>query len=196
MFLSISSDRIHFLWPKWEETLPFFQIEKNFWPRILNILQKHDCHELFVLNGPGSFTTLRVCCLALSLIKKHTWIILKTTTKIDLFHDLAVHNTQFPKSIGVTIGQKNNCRILETHTTTSTKISYSEWSAKNIPHDPIHTIPLPWHQENIMYRQRNTEKNSVDLCLQAHKRTIDFSHPLRKTVHTLTPAYLIDPTMG
>lgn len=196
MFLTLSSDQIQRFWTQWSSTLPFFQIEKNFWPWMINIVETHKPQQLFVLNWPWSFTTLRVCCLALNVIKQHFWITYYTTTKPALFQSLSRQKT-FPETIGLTIWQKHNCWLLQTKTQQYEKISYVDRYGKWVLIDPILHLPDALPQDaytRILQRKRDDTNATVALKNNGQQRLIDFSDSCRKKVDTLQPCYLIDPT--
>lgn len=196
MFLTLSSDHIQRRWPQWSETLPFFQIEKNFWPWMVQLVKKQHPKHIFILNWPWSFTTLRVCCLALNIIKQHFWITYYTTTKPALFQSIAQKQC-FPETIGLTIWQKHNCWLLETKTQQYKKISYTDRYEQWILIDPIQQLPesLPNNAyDRILQRKRDDTNVTVILKNNAQQWLLDFSDSCRKKVETLEPCYLIDPT--
>lgn len=198
MFLNISSDQIVCL-TTWERhLLPYHDIERSFGPWLLDLIQKHTPSSLYVLNGPGSFTTLRVCCLAINLITKQTPLPLFTCSKPDLFSSLST-TSDFPKIIAITIWQKKNCRLYDCSSKKEEKISFTERQEKdNLLIDPIGDSELIWWQQyadrQIQF-QRDSEQQIV-LASSEKNRPIDLTAPCRQAGELITPNYLIDPTMG
>jgi hypothetical protein len=164
---------------------------------MVKIIQTQKPEKIYVLNWPWSFTTLRVCCLALNIIKQRFWIIYYTTTKPALFQSLA-QTKSFPETIGLTIAQKQNCWLLETKTQKYEKILYADRYEQWILIDPIHQLPewLPKDAySRILHRNRDDKHATVALKNKGQQWLIDFSDSCRKKVEKLEPMYLIDPTM-
>ncbi|MDP2669722.1 MAG: hypothetical protein Q8O99_01580 [bacterium] len=62
-------------------------MERTFAKEIIPLVEGHTPASLLVLNGPGSFTTLRIGCLAVNLLKQyssHTFV-LYTISKLQLY---------------------------------------------------------------------------------------------------------------
>lgn len=194
MFLTLSSDQIQWFWPQGSETLPFFQIEKNFWPWMAKIIQTQKPEKIYVLNWPWSFTTLRVCCLALTIMKQHYWFTMYTTTKPALFQSLQ----HFPEFLGLTIGQKQNCWLWNTTTQHYEKVPFSDRYKKWVLIDPLLHLPESLPNDayaRILHRKRDDEKATVALENNGQQWYLDFSASCRKKIEKLDPMYLIDPTM-
>lgn len=164
---------------------------------MVQLVKKQQPKDIFILNWPWSFTTLRVCCLALNIIKQHFWITYYTTTKPALFQSLA-QKQSFPQKIGLTIAQKQNCWLLETKTQKYEKILYTDRYEQWILIDPIQQLPESLPKDayaRILQRNRDEKNATVVLKNNAQQWLIDFSDSCRKKVDKLEPMYLIDPTM-
>ena len=90
LFVNISSDYVHLLDDQSEHFLERNGIENTLWPVLLEYTQSHPVESIFLLNGPGGFTNLRVGTLTLNtlntLLEHDTWtfIPIASLTKIDL----------------------------------------------------------------------------------------------------------------
>jgi len=91
LFLNISSDQVQILDDQNESFLERNGIENTLGPNLLEYTQSHPVETIFLLNGPGGFTNLRVGTLTLNTLNtllEHdtgTFIPLASITKIDLY---------------------------------------------------------------------------------------------------------------
>lgn len=91
LFVNISSDYVHILDDQDEHFLERNGIENTFGPMLLEYTQNHPVETLFLLNGPGGFTNLRVGTLTINTLNtllEHdtgTFIPIASITKIDLY---------------------------------------------------------------------------------------------------------------
>lgn len=197
MFLNISSDQIMCLTEWNTHILPYLNIERTFWPWLDDLLTTYNPTKLYVLNGPWSFTTLRVCCLAINLLQQHHAFTILTTSKPDLFHRLYT-TSNFPRHIGITIWQKKNLRIYDTETKQEEKSTFSDRQQhESLLIDHILDPTLIWGDEfshRILHFFEHEEQLMIGTVHET--RSIDFSASCRQEVTVLTPNYLIDPTMG
>ncbi len=198
MLLNISSDQIGAFVQWTTHILPYQDIERNVWPWLIELIDQYSVQKLFVLNGPWSFTTLRVCCLAINLIKQHTSLTIFSTNKPTLFHRLGT-TTDFPKHIALTIWQKKNCRLYDCITKKEQKISFLErQDMDNVLIDPLIDNVLIWwetYAHRQLHFQRNDQQQLMIATLQK-SWLIDLTASYREEKDLLHPDYLIDPTMG
>ena len=91
LFVNISSDYVHLFDGLDEDFLPRNGIENILGTTLLQYTQRHPVETLFLLNGPGGFTNLRVGTLAINTLNtllQHdtgTFIPIASITKIDLY---------------------------------------------------------------------------------------------------------------
>lgn len=64
----MSSDRIKILGTKDDVVLERENIESSLWPVLIRLYKELNFKEVFVLNGPGSFTHLRIGALCLNIL--------------------------------------------------------------------------------------------------------------------------------
>lgn len=113
MFINISSDRIFFL--HWEEkiVLPFWELEKNLSDFLYKSGFSFD-EDVVVLNGPWSFTNIRIGTLALNtyaMLHNFPWLFL-SIDKIQFYKTLYIHQ-KVPRYCLMFIGQKKNYWIVD-----------------------------------------------------------------------------------
>lgn len=201
MFLNISADQIICFVAQTCHRLPYQSIEKTFGPWFLELLNTYSPSNVYVLNGPWSFTTLRVCCLALTLIQQQQKNMrnLFSSTKPDFFSHLANTQHNFPSLIGMTIWQKKNCRRYTCATQQYEKISLNDRQQDTSLYiDHLEDINLIGWADFAARSLRFQYSNTGELVIgtQTTKWSVDFSAPCRHGTEQLTPAYLIDPTLG
>lgn len=199
MFLHISTDQIICLLPWIRHELPFVCIEKEFGPWFNTLIKQYMPTDLYVLNGPWSFTTLRVCAVALNILAKEYKYTLHTTTKINLFSTYADAYDTFPQTIGISLWQKKQCRLYTCADRVTTKISFAEWQTlENIYIDYMQdTTPLWWdHYAPRMIAFQESTDTELILSNTHYQRTLPYAASCWKEVDCILPAYLIDPTLG
>jgi hypothetical protein len=88
-------------------------------------MRDYPISQILVINGPGSFTTLRVVCLVINLYKTlNPSIKLYHITKTDLYHYLI--DPSRPQQIYIYIGQRNNLRSYDLSTKQHTMIAKAD----------------------------------------------------------------------
>jgi tRNA A37 threonylcarbamoyladenosine modification protein TsaB len=60
LFIHLSREKILLMGEEFLEELLYVDIERKLPPLLIDTLEEHNIDEIFVLNGPGSFTTLRL----------------------------------------------------------------------------------------------------------------------------------------
>ncbi len=133
--INCSSDRLQIWIQELYFEIPNRWLEIDFPWQLIQWIQEHDITDIYVINWPGSFTTLRVVCLTINLyVSTHPWAIpphgdspllrLRNCTKTDLYDRLlpSLGLTQ----IAIYIGQRNNMRLYELTTKTYTIVPKSD----------------------------------------------------------------------
>lgn len=137
LFLHVWREKI-ILQGDWRvEELAYLDIERKLPVLLIACIKKYDIEDILVLNGPGSFTTLRLGCLTLNAIKQFgdRTITLYSLSKLALYR-YAYEAWVLPKEWYIFIGQKKNMW----------KVSYDwneelYWRKKEIVH---HDDIQPW----------------------------------------------------
>lgn len=88
LLVDLSQRDIRVWWDGGVEVLPFIDLERNLPTKLYKIFEKFpDVKDVFVVNGPGSFTTLRIGCLCLNIIqlRRKKTLCFYPATKKDIF---------------------------------------------------------------------------------------------------------------
>jgi len=199
LFLNISSDHVHMLDTTQEQFLPRNGIENMLWPTLVEYTKAHPVATMFVLNGPGGFTNLRVGALTLNMLNEllfhdtGTFIPLLSITKLDLYH-YAYQQWRIPRYGIIYIGQKHNVRKLDAETktyqqTTLENIQYSDDLFLDRVHDPY------WaNDEQMISFSMDNNSLFLDYGWENYKINVEALHlPMTMSVE---PQYMIEPTMN
>lgn len=196
MFLHISTD--HVICVAWDHihTLAYDAIERTFGPRMLTMIRTYTPKKLYVLNGPWSFTLLRVCCLCVNILSITHPMQLFSCTKWDLFSQLYNAYDTFPEYIALTLGQKKHCQIYHCATKETQKIAFSERQKSTLLFgDPLQDLSLLWWDDYAKRLLKISGTNDWKVLFSTNKNiwTITFNDPCRQQVKQLIPNYWLDP---
>lgn len=111
LFLNISSDKIHAVVDGKETTIEHGDLEKM----IADFLyQQNEITKVFLINGPGSFTNLRIATLALNMYNflHHDSVTFYSIDKLSLYKKLYQYNV-VPRFGYIYIGQRKNRRKMD-----------------------------------------------------------------------------------
>ncbi len=70
LLVHISSDQVLFAWENLHEILPYQDLERTFPKRFLELVKTCNVSKIAVINGPGSFTSLRIGTLCINMYNK------------------------------------------------------------------------------------------------------------------------------
>lgn len=203
LFVNISSDYVHLFDGLDEDFLPRNGIENVLGATLLQYTQRHPVETLFLLNGPGGFTNLRVGTLAINTLNtllQHdtgTFIPIASITKIDLY-TYAYRQWRLPRYGILYIGQKHNVRRYDFQDQTYEQLTleqlYSEKNTSDSPfldwvHDPYWTTD----EQMISFSMHN---NSLILNYRGDSHSIELSDLKIPLTMTVEPQYLITPTLN
>ncbi len=199
LFLNISSDYIHLLDDQSEQFLERNGIEHTLWPTLLEYTQSHPVETIFLLNGPGGFTNLRVGTLtlnAMNTLLQHdtgTFIHIASITKLALF-GFAYQQWWLPRYGIIYIGQKHNIRRYDFQEKTYDQItleniSYSDDTFLDFTHDHY------WDTDEQMV-SFSMKNNTLFLNYRGESYEIERKHLGIPLTMTVAPEYLIQPTMN
>ncbi len=199
LFLNISSDYVHMLDTGEEQFLPRNGIENSLWPTLVEYTKANPVATIFVLNGPGGFTNLRVGALTLTMMNElllhdtGTFIPLLSITKLDLYH-YAYQQWRLPRYGIIYIGQKHNVRKFDAETKT-----YEQLSLENIEYsddlflDRVHD-PYWANDEHMISFSMSNNSLFLHYCGESH--TIDIQALRLPMTMSTEPNYLIEPTLN
>ncbi len=112
LFLNISSDQVNIEIQDEKLKLDRDKIENKIWPTLVKLYRKYSFDKIFLLNGPGWFTNLRVWTLAINLLNTlEGWNIdIYSISKIDFFKYFINQNI-LPNKWIIYIWQRKNVRL-------------------------------------------------------------------------------------
>jgi len=194
MLINISSNSVYisYQWNSLEIPRGGLEIEL---PKILKQLHDDGYIEwsIYVINGPGSFTNLRVWCLCLNMLKSistynnHREIEIYTIDKVKLFRALCNEWVIWPRGL-IYIGQQKNGRSYDIGSNVIEKTLL--WERDN--YDRIDQMNASDDDRMISFSW-NDEKLSV-----TYKWTLVFYDPLTigfENVELLVPNYMMEPNI-
>ncbi|HOG15398.1 MAG TPA: hypothetical protein PK674_02315 [Candidatus Absconditabacterales bacterium] len=114
LFLNISSDQVNIEIQNEKLKLDRDKIENKIGPTLVKLYRKYSFDKIFLLNGPGGFTNLRVGTLAINLLNtlEKGGIDIYSISKIDFFKYFINQNILPNKGI-IYIGQRKNVRLYD-----------------------------------------------------------------------------------
>lgn len=201
LFVHISSDPVILADDKETHILPFRDLERVF-PQTLVMLCKKTPYDLIVvINGPGSFTSLRIGCVALNMLQMlsvspYTFV---SRTKPDLY-GLLVKKWFLPSFGIVTIGQQKKLRGVDYDTQA---IQYlTESTLPTLPEtyfvESLETHILAWQLHHAFFVSYQRQPDWLHCVYNNKKDYIPLSMLLddsKKTTY-LVPQYMIEPQIG
>ena len=199
LFLNISSDYVHLLDDQDEQFLPRNTIETNLWPAILEYTKTHPVETIFLLNGPGGFTNLRVGALLLNMMNElllhdtGTFIPLASITKID-FYTYAYTQGRLPRYGIIYIGQKHNVRKFDAETK-----SYEQISLEDITYSDdifFDRVRDPYWENDEQMVSFSMSNNSLFLNYRGDSHKIELMDLHLPMTMSIEPQYMIEPTMN
>ena len=199
LFLNISSDYVHLLDDQDEHFLERNGIENTLWPTLLDYTKSHPVETIFLLNGPGWFTNLRVGTLTLNTLNtllEHdtgTFIPIASITKLDLY-SFAHQQGRLPRYGVIYIGQKHNVRLCDFQEHTHKQITLEEVQYSDETFlDWVHDSYWPTTEHMISFSMRN---NTLYLQYKNESHDIQLWNLRLPMTMTVEPQYLINPTLN
>ncbi|HRX64141.1 MAG TPA: hypothetical protein P5060_03500 [Candidatus Absconditabacterales bacterium] len=194
LFLNISTDQIYIQIEDEKINLDRNNIEDIIGPTLTKLYRKYNFKKVFVLNGPGGFTNLRVGTLALNLLNslENGKINIYSITKIDLFKYFVKNNELSSKGI-IYIGQKKNVWLYDFD-----KGNYETVKKNEIDYNKSLFFDL-------VYEKGYFEKDNIDIYTKNEKIIIKTNNKELSTAiekleikpeKMIEPKYFIQPIMG
>lgn len=203
LFVNISSDQVHLLDDQNEHFLERNGIENLLGPMLLEYTQSHPVESIFLLNGPGGFTNLRVGTLIINmlntLLEHDTWtfIPIASITKIDLY-SYAYKQWRIPRYGIVYIGQKHNIWCYDFKEHTHQQVTLEEITQRHNENlkisESFHDVEvIPANSDaSILNEVWKLEISESDRCEYSDNVFLDFVHdPYRPTTDAMI-SFLMD----
>lgn len=113
LVVNLSREKIILSGMWFTEELPYMDIERKLPVLLAGVIDAHAIEKLRVINGPGSFTSLRLWCVMINIIQAicEKSLDIYTSTKLDIYR-YAVEQWVLPSTWLVFIGQKKNMRMI------------------------------------------------------------------------------------
>jgi len=114
LFVHCSSDQILLCDDSQHIVIPFEDIERTFPVALYAIFDPSVHTDILVINGPGSFTQLRVATVSLNLLNQiqHNTLTFIDIPKIGIYKNLA-KKSKLPRRGVVFMGQRKNMRLVD-----------------------------------------------------------------------------------
>lgn len=199
LFINISSDCTQLLDDQEENFLERNGIEHTLWPALLEYTQNHPVEMVFLLNGPGGFTNLRVGTLTLNMMNEvlqhdtGTFIPLASITKIDVYA-YAYQQGQLPRYGIIYIGQKHNVWRYDFAEKTYEQIKIEEIDyTDDLFLDYVHERYWENDERMISFSMRH---NTVYLNYRWDSYEINLMELRLPMTMQVEPKYMIKPTMN
>lgn len=207
LFCTISHDPITVAYEDISLSLPFRDLERVFPQTVGKLLRDKEITDVVVINGPGSFTSLRIGCVALNTIQMLSWkkYTFRARTKHDLY-GVVVQQNLLPNYGIISIGQQKKLR----------GVSYGRdekgifYTCEYITKETSTQIPETYFWEDLgehLVAEMLDEKNMLQYkrtkewlqCFYQGKEMVISTDTLmdvsKKTVY-LIPEYMIAPQIG
>lgn len=161
--------------------------------------QTHPVETLFLLNGPGGFTNLRVGALTINTMNElllhdtGTFIPLVSITKLALY-EYAHKKGRLPRYGIIYIGQKHNVRLYDTEEKTHKQIPLEEIEdSDDLFFDWVHDPYWTSDEYMVSFSMKN---NTLYLNYQGDAHEINLMELKLPMTMSVAPEYLIEPTMN
>lgn len=141
MFINLSWDNIYILTTDDKTVLSRGSLERHISQTIIDLYQKYKPQNIYILNWPGSFTNLRLGCLAINLLNYLLTKTSETLPNIYMTDKISIYKA-FHLPILIYIWQKNNYRFLNNNEIQ--KVSLTDLDMKNIYMDDLSDNIYVW----------------------------------------------------
>ncbi|AHB41487.1 hypothetical protein P148_SR1C00001G0697 [candidate division SR1 bacterium RAAC1_SR1_1] len=198
LFCNISSDKVHICDAQGEIFLERNGIEKVLGPTLVDRAKKSPFDQVFLVNGPGGFTNLRVGALTWNLVA-HLLHLRKQTvnffscTKIDLYRYF-VKKGILPKIGYIYLGQKHSVWKYDFEKDLYEMVNQPFVFEKESFCDRVHDSAY-WGENFDMTHFGNDEKGAF-LLWKGEKYYFTAKDLDLKKVSSVKAEYMIDPTLG
>jgi len=199
MFLNISTDFVQIIHNLQEELIHRNDVDQELWPKLVKFNREHKITKLFIINGPGWFTNLRIWTLCVNLFNtlKKQQIDIYEITKIDLFYQAYLQNI-LPRRWLIYIGQKQNLWHYDFENKvyqTIQKSDISDLDQQNLFFDLVFDQEYypKYPDEKMIKLSYNWDFN---LHFKQKKYKFDLQKISQKVVWNISPKYFVEPVIS
>lgn len=201
LFMNISSDNVIISNGKEKIFLDRNNVEKNLWPKLVQLVREWNYNKIIVLNWPWWFTNLRVGTLCMNILNAvmGNQIDFYNISKINLYKK-AYENWFLPKNGLIYIGQKRNIWLWDFKKNEKIwQFSFDEVKEKiDTPFFIDEVVDENYYPEWIdKNNEIKTEFNGSELVLKCSDKSINFSMgdlglaPIK----SVAPNYMMEPSI-
>ena len=164
-------------------------LERSFGPLFTQWMQEHDISDIYVINWPGSFTTLRIICLVINLyVTIHPDTVrLHHCTKPQLYTALFA-DTDITK-LYLFVGQRRNLWLYDITSQSHEMIAKADIES-SIMMDDVSDEYADVHSHIVL----SVEDNIVSISRLDQHSLVALSDVM-ESVDTLHPHYLMEPNI-
>jgi len=196
LLINISSDKIALDDGNRQEILDRNGIEDILWPILLDWQQNNPFQEIFLINGPGGFTNLRVWTLMLNMLNAVTQpqIQIFSIDKLTLFAHLVAKKI-LPATGAIYLGQKHNIWLADfTNELPTTKESKLSELPTDSFLDEVYDPYRPNGEEHMLHIVNENDKLFVSYKGKKNEILIQDLN-IKPTVH-VEAKYMIEPVLN
>ena len=201
LFMNISSDNVIISNGEEKIFLDRNNVEKNLWPKLVQLVREWNYNKIIVLNWPWWFTNLRVGTLCMNILNAvmNNQIDFYDISKIDLYKR-GFENWFLPQNWLIYIGQKRNIWLWDFEKNEKIwQFSFDEVKDKvDIPFFIDEVVDENYYPEWIdKNNEIKTEFNGIELVLNYSNKSINFSmENLGLTpIKSVAPNYMMEPSI-
>lgn len=196
LLINISSDKVYLSDGQREELLDRNGIEDTLGPVLIDWQRTSPFQEIFLINGPGWFTNLRVGTLILNLLNavNEEKIQIYSTDKLTLFAWLVDKRVLPPLGV-IYLGQKSNVRIADF---TGEEVCTTEAKLTDIPADAfLDEVYDPYRPNgNTSMLQFTKKKGKIFVTYQSKETEINIYDLKHEPVEQVQADYMIQPVLN
>ncbi len=212
MLINISTDYISFShsWSDQITTIPYDDLERTLPKEIIAYHTQHNGELIHVINGPGSFTMLRIGCLCVNLLAQTENVEIFDIPKLDLYQ-AAMEQWDLPAVGVVFMGQRKKVRVIEEKEESREKRKDSIWWWKRFTKLVWvnHLLDYLWDRsyraeetvDHIAFKQIETTRIVSDMKIEEDAITAQYAWKkiqipttnIANRVDVLSPRYMLDP---
>lgn len=196
LFINISSDKILLDDGVSQELLSRNGIENTLGPQLIDRYRNRPFQEIFVLNGPGGFTNLRVGSLMINMlnVSLEEKIQIYSANKLQVYGALVAQGV-LPSQGIIYLGQKHNVWLADF---TQTPVMPSVINLQNIPSEAFldEVYDSYWPEANELMVQWTNVQDTPTMSYQGKSYPLDRRALGLQAQTQIQAEYMIEPTMN
>lgn len=199
MLVHLWLDRIVLFSSLGQTILPLRGIDSSLPEALISLYQQIKPDKIYVITWPGSFTHVRIGVLALETLSLLSWGVYHVlqTEKVSLYRSLANLHL-IPSTVSMYIGQRKNLWLYDfSHDDTHSVVTMEHLVEQNMDDYAIDSMVGEdiLVSEQIAHHTLWRVRKDAAPCLTYCDTVVDCSSFFTVT-ESLTPYYLVDPTIG